>query len=217
MHRGEVRQVEQVVDDELVMALHAAMHLGRAPAVLEEHPEEPGNPGLVGVLGLAHPDEDAVVALDHRIALDLHPRRNALLAGDSHAGARSVELQGVVVALDGVPDHLAHGQRQQAVGATVGERRGLAALGPEERHGLAEQDAAQRLLRGHFVRVCADVPVVPWKHPFLQYRRPDYAAAPRGAGLAAFFPAFPDPVAPLLAAASSFDMRAMISRACSRP
>ena len=120
VHEGEMREVEQVVDDQLPVGLDVQVGRLGAPVRIVE-PMEVGDLVGVGERRIAHPDPDPVIALDHRIGA--HPRRlrDQVLARHAHALAGAVEAQAVVVALQRVADHLAHRQRQ-AGGAGSGPR-----------------------------------------------------------------------------------------------
>ena len=65
--------------------------------------------------GLAHPDPDQVVALDHRVAAHAELGGDVVLAGDLDALARGIELQAVVHAADAIAF---------AAGPATAERRG---------------------------------------------------------------------------------------------
>ena len=67
VHEGEMGEIEQVVDDELPVALDVEVLALRAPVRIVE-PVEVGDLVGIGERGIAHPDPQPVIALDHRIA-----------------------------------------------------------------------------------------------------------------------------------------------------
>jgi len=110
VHEGEVGEIEQVVDDELPVAFDVKVLTLGAPVRIVE-PVEIGDLVGIGKRGIAHPNPQPVVALDHGIALDPRRARNRVLAGHPHAGAGLVVAQAVIVALQHVADQCAHGER----------------------------------------------------------------------------------------------------------
>src|SRR5262249_26979042 len=150
------------VDDELPVRFDVEIAALGAPIGVIE-PVEIRDAVGIGKRRIAHPYPQPVVALDHRIGLDLRGRRNGVLARDPHALAGAVVAQAMVMALQMVADELAHGQRQMAVDATVLERSGRAVLLAEEHDRLTEDHPPERLAR-NLVVVGGDVPEILKEH-----------------------------------------------------
>src|SRR5262249_17228466 len=84
---------------------------------------EVGDLGWIGLALLAHPDPEIAVPFDDRIGAHADTRRDTILAGNSDAGARCIEGEAVIAALDQAAfEHLALVQRRAAVAAAVFER-----------------------------------------------------------------------------------------------
>ena len=101
VHESEMREIEQVVADELPVALRVQIVGLGAPVRIVE-PMVVGDLGGIGQRRIAHPDPQPLVALDHRIGLHPRARRDHVLARHAHAGAGAIEAQPVIVALQHV-------------------------------------------------------------------------------------------------------------------
>ena len=142
MHEGQVREVHQVFDDELVAALDRVHRAFPAPvAVVEER--QVRNLRGVGARRLGHPHPQAVVALDDRVAFHARIVGNLRLRWDLHALAARVVLKPVIAALDRVLDHRAERQRVVAMAATVFKRGEVALHVAEENDGLVADHAGK--------------------------------------------------------------------------
>ena len=156
MHKAEMRQVQQVVDDQLVIAFDIEIRPLVSPIVV-------GLPGIrndqvfVGQRRITHPDPDPVVFLDDWIGADLGPRRDRSLSRHMRALARRIELKAVIVAFQLVADEFALRQRHSAVAAAVfkGLRRTIL-LAPEDNVFIA--NGARHRCPVNFFRLGADVP-----------------------------------------------------------
>ena len=144
VHERQMGEIEQVVDHELPVALDVKVLALRAPVRIVQ-PMVVGDLVGIGERGVAHPDPQPVIALDHRIAS--HPRRarDQVLARHPHAGAGLVVTEAMIVALQRIADQLAHRERQMTVRAPVLERDRRAVLEAIEHDRLAENDPAERL------------------------------------------------------------------------
>ena len=105
MDPGDMRRVEQIVDDVKIMAgdIHAA---AGGPA--------PGRVVIIRNLDdavrvcrrlITHPDPQDPPAINHRIGSDSHTgRRRPILCRCPHTGAAAVEGQAMIAALDRLAD-----------------------------------------------------------------------------------------------------------------
>jgi hypothetical protein len=163
VHEGKMGQVEQVVVDQLPIALGVQIVGPGAPVGIVE-PVVIDDLRRIGERRIAHPDPQPFVALDHRIGFHLGGLRDHVLARHAHALAGAVEAQAVIVALQHVAfDELAHRQRQAAVRTAVLQRDGGAVLGAVEHDRLAEDDAAERLAPDLVIHG-GDVPGIAQEH-----------------------------------------------------
>jgi hypothetical protein len=150
---GLVREVHQVVDDQLVPALEVDQLAVAGPGgivVLVQVGDQFG----VGQGRVAGPHPDEAMALDHGVAAHARGRVDRLLRGHEHAAALRVVDQAVVAAGHVVALDLALGQRHQPVPAGVLERNRLTVLaavqhelpaGDRPRHEVAlELDVVRR-------------------------------------------------------------------------
>src|SRR5436853_4501426 len=103
-----MREVEQVVVDELVIGTEMVIAGNRSPGRIV-HPVEIRDERRIGKLGVAKPDPRETVPFDQRIFAYTRAR-NLLLAGHTDALAVTIEAQPVVSALDLIADHPAKGE-----------------------------------------------------------------------------------------------------------
>ena len=156
---GQMREVEQIVDQQLVVA--ADMEIGRlGPPVRVVEPVEIGDIGGVHAVGVAHPDPDEPVALDQRIGGDAGAGRDRALAGDGDARARAVELEPVIAAFDPLAQNPPHRERERAVAAAVFQRRRGSVGGPVEQDGRSQDLPREGPAGLHLVLPRGDVPGV---------------------------------------------------------
>ena len=153
-----VRQIQQVVDQQLVITLDVEIARVGNPARVVV-PVIVGDQVRIGLVRVARPDPDIAVAFHHRIGPHARPRRHAGLTRYRHAGAGCIELQPVIAALDDVADPFAQRQRQMPVAAPVLQRRRRAVLAPEQHHRIAADGAAEQVV-GQFMALGGDVPGV---------------------------------------------------------
>jgi hypothetical protein len=168
MQEGQVRRVEQVLDQQQVVRLDVQVVAAVAPRRIV-HPVEVLDQRRVGLRRLAHPDPDPVVLLDDGIGADLRARGDHVLRRHSHALAGRIELQAMVGTLDDVADQPAHRQRRLAMAAAVFERNRFSRICSEKNHGFVQKDAALHRAR-HLVVPRADVPRVTHEHGRLFFR-----------------------------------------------
>src|SRR6185295_20304165 len=95
----------------------------------------------------------------------------------AHASAIAIETQPVIMALQGVADDLAHGERQPAMRAAILERAGHAVGGAEQHDRLAQDYPTQRPFL-HLAVEGGDVPVIAEKHGHLLRRQSASLYAP---------------------------------------
>ncbi len=178
VHECQVREIEQVVDDELPIGFDVQVGRLGAPARVVE-PMEVGDVVRIGEGGITHPDPQPVIALHHRIGLHLRRRGNVILPRDPHTAAIRPEPKPVIMALQRVADELAHREREMPMRATVLECDSLAVLGAEEHHRLAQDHARERVAADLGVGG-GDIPMVSQEHGDL----PDGASFGRMTGSA---------------------------------
>jgi hypothetical protein len=133
------RQVEQVVDDELVVRSGAqvAMFAGPTGALLDL--TQVGQGGRIGLVRRPHPDPHHAVALRDRVTAHARGLRDGSVAMRIQgAAAAVVESQAVVGALHLVFDDLAPGQRCEAVWAAVVQGGHTAVTAAEQQQRLGE-------------------------------------------------------------------------------
>ena len=159
VEEGLVGEVEQVVDQELVVALQMqiAAHIGPVRVLVEAHL---GDFVRIRQLRVAHPDPGPLPAVDRRKLADGGALGNRRLAGNADARPTRVEGQAVIAALQLVAaDHPAEGKGGMAVTAAILEGHRLARLGAVEDHRLAQQSTRQRF-RADLVAERGHIPVV---------------------------------------------------------
>ena len=157
---GLVGEVEQVVADELIAALHIGGAAAGRPFGMIHALEDRGNRRRFGLGGIARPHPQPAVPLHQRIGAHPRPRRNAGLAGDFRAFAAAVEAQPVIAAAHRAVFEPALAQRHLAVAAAVFQRHRLAVLVAEQHHRLIADDARQDRFAFDLARPRGDVPGV---------------------------------------------------------
>ena len=160
VHVAHVREIHQVVVDELVVRVDEVAVLGPAPLRVVV-PRMAHDRRGIGELGRAHPDPEQVVLLDHEVALDLRVGRHAVLPRHLDDRAGAVVHQAVVAALHVLADDPPVLERQAAMAAAVLDRGGLAVRRAKEEHRLAENRAPQQRAGLQLVGPGADVPGIP--------------------------------------------------------
>src|SRR6266850_3264288 len=191
MQEGQVRGVEQVLDQQQIVRLDVQIVAAEAPFRIVE-PVEVLDQAGISLRRVAGPDPDPVVLLDDRVGLHFRRGRDAVLAGDLHAGARGIELQAVIRAMHDVADQLAHRELRLPMAAAVLERDGLALDRAIQHDRLVEDDAPDHAA-SDLVIPGGDVPGVANEHdlllqgsdpcPFWQGSEPDskqYAGIAQG-------------------------------------
>ena len=154
-----MRQVHQVVDHQHVVALDVHDLLAIGPFRRVVVPGVGDDFALVGERGIAHPDPDDAVLLDHRIGTHLRHRRNVGLTGNFDALAGAVEDEPMIAALEAIFDNLAVAERSGAMAAAILERGGLA-RGVAEQHQSLVHDGAGENAVFDLIRPARDVPSV---------------------------------------------------------
>ena len=140
MQVAHVREVEQVVGEQLIVCVEVQIAGRDAPGRVVE-PREVGNSCGVGLRGLAHPNPRNVPALDDGIAPHAHVVRHVRLPRNLDARTGAIELQAVIAALhDAVLENAAR-ERSRAVATAVFECRDAAVARAEEDDRLVEQAA----------------------------------------------------------------------------
>ena len=163
MDEGQMGHVEEIVDNELVVALHMQM----AGARLEAGLREPGivwNERGVGAGGIAHEDPDPFAFLHHRKTADLRAGYDASLLGNEDAGAATIKAHAVIEALDGsIGLHGAHGERHVPMGTAILQRDHRAIGRAVEQNRAAQDQDAPGLVRD-IAPQARDIPVIEEKH-----------------------------------------------------
>jgi hypothetical protein len=98
MDESDMRQVDQILDQQQVIRLDMKIGADRGPVRIVIV-REIGNLRRIGFVLLAHPDPDIAMALDHRIAAHRDARRHTILARNGDAGAGRIEGEAVIAAL----------------------------------------------------------------------------------------------------------------------
>ena len=127
MHIGEVREIEQVVVDQLVRRGVVEMPVAQAPALVVETGGRRDQRGI-RLCRIADPHPDPAVARLHRIAAHARQLRDRALAGYLDAAPRGRELEAVVHAAQVIAFATPQRQRREAVAAAVLERHQSAVL-----------------------------------------------------------------------------------------
>ena len=145
VHKGLVRQIHQIVDDEAVVALHmdGLAVAGPGRIVIPVHVRHQRR---IGERGIAHPEPDEAMALDHGIGAHAGRRIDGLLRGHEGAAALRIVFQAVIAADDGVALEPALRQRHQPVPAGVFQRRDLP-VGLPVHHDMLAADRARQQRR----------------------------------------------------------------------
>jgi hypothetical protein len=160
----DVSEVEDVVDQQLIVAFDVKRAVNAAPAGFDVLAEV-GDQCWIGKRRLAEPHENE--------AMDFARGKTscAEIAADGnipwHMGASAVggEADAVIAALDGIADDLAGGERRLAVGAAIGERGDGPVLRAKDDQRLVADRARQRLC-AEFGGGCGGVPLIAkeWGH-----------------------------------------------------
>ena len=142
VHKGLVREIHQIVDDEAVVALHmdGLAVAGPGRIVVPVHVRHQRR---IGQRGIAHPEPDEAMALDHRIGAHAGRRIDGLLRGHEGAAALRIVFQAVIAADDGVALEPALRQRHQPVPAGVFQRSDLP-VGLPVHHDMLAADRARQ-------------------------------------------------------------------------
>ena len=99
VHEAFMREIEQVVVDELIVRAEMMIALHRRPGRVV-HPMEIRDAVGIGERRVAQPYPGEAVPLDQRIFADACARRDRVLARDAHANAVAVEAEPMIAALD---------------------------------------------------------------------------------------------------------------------
>ena len=170
VHIGFVRQVHQVIDHQAVIAGNVIMPAAVGPVRIFK-PFKHGHGRFIGQVGVARPDPNKTVTLDHRKTLD---RRKAAhpLAWHGHGLSVATHLQAVVTADQFAIAHFAQRQRGAAVRAEVFDGCDFVFKAAKESNAFTTDLACQRLVR-QFVGLTGHVPGVFQKHthPFKSSNR----------------------------------------------
>ena len=162
VHPAHVRQIHQVVGDQLMMS----GHMGVSAAVRPASVVMPGigrDVSSIGACRVTHPDPQRAIALFQRVATNACVFRNLLLRRDVHTAPAFVVRQSVITADDAVAADLPHRQRQVAMAATIFQRDCSAIRQAVQHHRIAEQGAGQGFVRD-FVRPGRDIPAIADEH-----------------------------------------------------
>ena len=146
VHKRLVRQVHQIVDDEAVVAfdVNGLAVAGPGRIVIPVHVRHQRG---IGKRGIAHPEPDEAMPLDHRIGAHASGRVDGLLRGHEGAATLRIVFQAVIAADHGVAVEPPPGERHQAVPAGIFQRCNLA-IGLPVHHDMLAADRArqQRML-----------------------------------------------------------------------
>ena len=127
MDIGQMRQVEQVLDQQLVIGLQV-QQLALCAPVGVVHPVEILDIVGIGQRRITHPDPHPLVPFHHRVGLHPASRRNLRLTRHPDTIAGGIVFKTVIRALDVVADQLSLRERRVTVRAFVGQCHGRAVL-----------------------------------------------------------------------------------------
>jgi hypothetical protein len=131
MHVADVRQIEKIVIDQLIVRLNVVRGAGSSERRIA-HAVKIRNGGALGQIRLPHPHPYPAMPLGDPVDLDPRLGRNPILAWDPCARAVRVEHQTVIAALDLVAEHASEMERGMAVNAPILQGRKRAVLLPEQ-------------------------------------------------------------------------------------
>src|SRR4029077_76533 len=171
VHERQVREVEQVIDDKLIVRFDMAQRPGCGPgraAILGKIRDQ----RPIGAERLTHPDVDETGALRRRKAPHAKSRRDLLLCRNMGTRAHAVEPQPVVAAFDVIVDELAPRELIETVRTAIIEHRDGIVAAPEH----DERFVADRARQGGAADLAAegrDIPLLKRKgrcrHPGLPW------------------------------------------------
>src|SRR6185503_19359756 len=145
MHIDEMRYIEDVIVDQLIIAGDRNhVGLGASPIWMISPPPI-RDQRRIGAFRLTHPDPNPIEALDERIGPDRGIRWDLSLAWDLDTTAARIEAQPVVAAAQRIAFEPTEGKRQVAVATAILERDRLAVLLPVEDDRLAKDYPPSRL------------------------------------------------------------------------
>ncbi len=163
VHIAQVRKIEQVVADQQIgrLVVHVAGLVvpvgGIAGKIVGQH-------GQVGARGIAHPHEDPLVALGHRVGLDARRLRRVLHAGHLDTGAVGIELQAVITAANAVAFAPPFRQGRLPVAAAVFENGQSPGGGAIHQERLAQHRARHKTVGRNLVFPGDHVPAIAQPH-----------------------------------------------------
>ena len=159
---GDVRQIQQIVDDELVVRAHLNGAGGDRPLAICE-PGQWRDLVRIGERRITHPDPQYAPSFVDRIASDLRSRRHLHLPGNKNASSARVELKPVIAAGQVLALNLAARQRRRAMAALIRQGGWPAACRAEQDDLLVQEDFRQGCI-GEVIRPCCGVPAIAKKH-----------------------------------------------------
>jgi len=130
-----MRQVEQIVDYQPVIAAHVETFSLRLPArIVEQMPI--GDRCRVGQGPVAHPDPHEAPFLDNRVDADIRTGWNLGLTRHLDALPGTIERQSVITAFEGIFDETSFVERIAAMRAAIFEGNNRTVFLSKENHGL---------------------------------------------------------------------------------
>ena len=162
VHVGQVGQVQQVLDDEAVVALGVVEGALDPPLGIVQ-PVKVLDSRRVGQRRVAHPDPDPAIPFLHRVASHPQPFGRRPPAGNPHALPAWGVFHAVVGALEAVLDQLAAVEGKAAVDAAVRQGHRRAVQGAVEHHRIVEINAPHGP-PGHLVAPGRHVPGIADEH-----------------------------------------------------
>jgi hypothetical protein len=194
MDVGKVREVQQVVDGEQIVASKMQPDATRPLAGYVDGAVV-GDERRVSELGISHPYPEIGMSIENRICA--HPRalRHARLPRNLDAGSAVIIDEAMIGAFDPIAVEPPHGEGEAPMRAAILECDGRALFGSIDHRGLAEESTRRQRV-AEIVGEAGSVPAIAQEHRIPPRRRPAFAH-------------------PQMRASSR--KRAIMRRACSRP
>ena len=176
MHVGLVRQIHQIVDHQAIVAFEAIERAALAFPFGAVVPVKVRQDGGIGSRGIAGPDPDQPMPLDHGIGAHAGRRIDGLLRGHETATSRRIEDQTVVAAHDLIADEPSERKRQQPMPAGILQRDGIPVRAAIE-HDVLAADRSRRQFALDLVAPGGGIPSVQRKGSAVSHRCPPEISA----------------------------------------